>query len=314
VKVYRSSSKFPASIKKPVVALGNFDGVHQAHRKMFQIALRESRRIQGRAVAYTFHPHPVKVLSPFAAPPMINTLEQKLELMAATGLDAAVVEPFDLKFAHLSAEEWFRKILVKRLRASGVVVGYDFTFGSRRSGTVEVLERLCAEAGLFCRVLEAQLEGEGLISSSQIRAFVAKGEVERGAGLLGRYFFVDGKVVRGAGRGAGLGFPTANLKSDNELMPAPGVYACFAELGRKRHRAVANLGQNPTFGGSALSLEAHLLDFKGKLYGKKLRLHFIKRLREERSFASIEDLVLQIRSDIRQAEKIFTLAENRRSL
>jgi riboflavin kinase/FMN adenylyltransferase len=313
VKVYRSSSRFPASVKKPVVALGNFDGVHKAHRKMFQIAIREAARIKGRSVAYTFHPHPVKVLSQVSAPPMINTLEQRLELMAETGLDAAVVEPFDLKFAHLSAEEWFRKILVKRLHASGVVVGYDFTFGSRRSGTVEVLERFCAEAGIFCRVMEAQLEGEGLISSTQIRSFVAKGDVEHAAELLGRWFFVDGKVVRGAGRGAGLGFPTANLKSENELKPASGVYACFAEVGRKRYRAVANLGQNPTFGGSALSLEAHLLNFKGNLYGKKLRLHFVKRLREERSFGSAEELAQQIRSDIRQAEKAFTLAENRRS-
>ncbi len=304
MKVYRSSSKFPASIKNPVVALGNFDGVHLAHQKMFKIAIREARRIKGRAVAYTFHPHPVKVLSHVAAPPMINTLEQKLELMAETGLDAAVVEPFDLKFAHLSAEEWFQKIVVKRLHAAGAVVGYDFTFGSRRSGTVEVLERLCAEAKIFCRVLEAQLEGEALISSTQIRAFVAKGEVEHAANLLGRWFFVDGTVVRGAGRGAGLGFPTANLKTENELKPAPGVYACFSELGPKKYRAVANLGQNPTFGGTALSLEAHLLNFKGNLYGKKLRLHFVKRLREERSFASAEDLVRQIRADIRQSQEI----------
>lgn len=312
MKVYRSSSTFPASVKKPVVALGNFDGVHQAHRKMFQIAIREAKRIDGRAVAYTFDPHPVKVLSHVSAPLMINTLEQRLELMEQSGLDAIVVEPFDLKFAHLGAEEWFRKILLKRLHAAGVVVGYDFTFGSRRSGTVEILERLCEEAGIFCRVLEAQLEGEGLISSSQIRSFVAKGEVDHAATLLGRWFFVEGRVIRGAGRGAGLGFPTANVKSENELKPAPGVYACFAEVGRKRYRAVANLGQNPTFGGSALSLEAHLLDFKGNLYGKKLRLHFVKRLREERSFASVEDLVQQIRADIRQAEKIFAISDKRR--
>lgn len=311
MKVYRGSSTFPASLKKAVVALGNFDGVHQAHRKMFQVAIREAKRIGGKAVAYTFHPHPVQVLSQVAAPRMINTLEQRLELMAETGLDAAVVEPFDLKFAHLGAEEWFRKILLKRLHAAGVVVGYDFTFGSRRSGTVEVLERLCAEAGIFCKVLEAQLEGEGLISSTQIRNFVAKGEVEHAAALLGRWFFVEGSVVRGAGRGAGLGFPTANIKSANELKPAPGVYACYAEVNGKRYRAVANLGQNPTFGGSALSLEAHLLNFKGNLYGKKLRLHFVKRLRQERSFASAEELVQQIRLDIRQAEKLFT-ADNKR--
>ncbi|MFO1462589.1 MAG: bifunctional riboflavin kinase/FAD synthetase [bacterium] len=304
MKVYYGSKNFPASVRRPVVALGNFDGVHLAHQRMFKLARRLAKQLRGTALAYTFDPHPVKVLSPVTAPAMLNTLEQRLELLETTGLDAVVVEPFVLKFAHLQAEDWFRKVVVKHLHAAGVVVGYDFTFGSHRGGTVETMEKLCAEAGLACRVLEAQMKGETLISSSNIRAFVAKGAVDRAAALLGRPYFVDGTVIQGAGRGASLGIRTANLKVENELLPLGGVYACWAELGRRRHRAVANLGLNPTFGGSALSVEAHLLKFRQDLYGKKLRLHFVKRLRDERPFASVEALVRQIHRDIQAAERV----------
>jgi riboflavin kinase/FMN adenylyltransferase len=286
------------------VALGNFDGVHRAHQKMFAMAKARARRLKGTSVAYTFDPHPVKVLSQEAAPPMILTLPQRLELLEACGLDAVVVEPFDHKFAHLKAEQWFHKVLVKNLHCSEVIVGYDFTFGSRRLGTVELLEALCREAGIECRVLEAQLQGETLISSTRIRAFVAKGDVERAAQLLGRSFFIDGKVIAGAGRGAQLGIRTANLKTANELLPLNGVYACYAEVGGRRYAAVTNLGMNPTFGGRALSLESHLLHYRRDLYGKTLRLHFVKRLRDERSFPSAEALVQQICKDIRDAEKI----------
>jgi len=304
LKVYHGSKNFPASVPRPVVALGNFDGVHLAHREMFRLTRKLAKKLKGTAVTYTFSPHPVKVLSPATAPAMINTLEQRLELLKDSGLDAVVVEPFELKFAHFKAEAWFQKVIVKNLHAAGVVVGYDFTFGSHRGGTVETMEKLCADSGLECRVLEAQMKGETLISSSNIRAFVAKGAVDRAAALLGRPYFLEGKVIQGAGRGASLGIRTANLKTENELIPMGGVYACYAELGKKRYRAVANLGLNPTFGGSTLSIEAHLLGFRRNIYGKTLRLHFIKRLRDERPFASVEELVAQIRKDIHGAEKI----------
>lgn len=303
MKVYRGSKSFPASAKRPIVALGNFDGVHLAHQKMFKLALARAHKLKGTAVAYTFDPHPVKVLAQASAPAMINTLAQKLELLEKTGVDAAVVEKFEPRFAHLSAEDWFRKVLVKNLHAAGVVVGYDFTFGSHRSGTVETMEKLCAAAGLDCQVLEAQLLGETLISSSRIRAFVGKGEVEVAARLLGRPFFLDGTVIQGAGRGASLGIRTANLKTDNELIPLGGVYACWAELGKKRYPAVTNIGLNPTFGGRTLSIEAHLLGFHRDIYGKELRLHFLKRIRDERSFETVEALVAQIHRDIETAKK-----------
>jgi riboflavin kinase/FMN adenylyltransferase len=186
-----------------------------------------------------------------------------------------------------------------------VVAGYDFTFGTHRSGTVETLEILCTKHGLSCHILEAQMLGETLISSSQIRAFVSHGDMERAKALLGRYFFVAGQVIRGAGRGASIGIPTANLKVENELIPMAGVYACWVEYGKNRYKAVTNIGMNPTFGGNTLSVETHLLRFKGEIYGKKLRLHFVKKIREERTFASSEELVKQIKKDIDTAKRIF---------
>lgn len=313
MKVYRGSKSFPTSVKRPIVALGNFDGVHLAHQKMFRLAVQRARKLKGTAVAYTFDPHPVKVLSQASAPAMINTLEQKLELLKDTGLDAVVVERFELKFAHLGADQWFKKVLRNNLHAAGVVVGYDFTFGSHRSGTVETMEKLCEAANLDCQVLEAQMLGETLISSSRIRAFVAKGEVTTAGKLLGRPFFLDGEVIQGAGRGASLGIRTANLKTDNELIPLGGVYACWAELGKKRYPAVTNVGLNPTFGGRTLSIEAHLLDFHRNIYGKELRLHFLKRIRDERSFESVDSLLRQIHRDIDEAKKILSKIPTKRS-
>lgn len=304
MKIYKSSKKFPASIKNPVVALGNFDGVHKAHQKMFGLAKRMAKRVRGKTVVYTFDPHPVKVLSKASAPPLINTLEQKLELIKKTGIDLVVVEPFLLKFAHTDAMNWFKKIIVNRLHAKGVIAGYDFTFGMHRSGTVEKLHRYCEGHEIVCQILEAQLYGETLISSTQIRQFVSQGDMKRAEELLGRPFFIDGKVIQGMGRGATLGIRTANLMVNNELLPQPGVYACYAQVEKRRHKAVVNIGINPTFGGQTLGVEAHLLNFKKNIYGKKLRLFFEEKIRDEHTFASAEELVGQVRLDIKIAKAI----------
>lgn len=305
MKVYRSSKSFPKSLKNPVVALGNFDGVHRAHQKMFHWTCQLAKRLKGTPVAYTFEPHPVKVLSQSSAPPMINTLDQKLELLRLQKLKAVVVETFDRHFARLEAKEWFEKILIDRLHAQGVVAGYDFTFGVKRSGTVETLHHLCNEYHIHCDILEAQTLGDTLISSTQIRHLIAHGEIQRAAELLGRDFFIDGTVIKGVGRGEQIGIPTANLKVENELLPARGVYACRARVGRRRYRAVTNIGYNPTFGGEALSVETHLIRFRRKLYGKKIRLFFVKKIREERVFSTAEELVTQIKEDIQTASKLF---------
>jgi riboflavin kinase/FMN adenylyltransferase len=307
VKIFLSSKSFPKSIKNPIIALGNFDGVHLAHQKMFQMAGHQAKQLRGTTVAYTFDPHPVKVLSQSSAPAMINTLPQKLELLRGQKLQAVVVEPFDRKFAHLGAREWFEKIIRGRLHAAGVVAGYDFTFGVKRSGTVETLHQLCREFNLHCEILDAQTLGDTLISSSQIRHFISHGEMHRAAELLGQPYFIDGVVIQGVGRGKQIGIPTANLKVENELLPSRGVYACRVKVGLRSYDAVTNIGYNPTFGGESLSVETHLLRFHKKLYGKKLRLFFIKKIREEKPFASAEALVSQIKKDIHTAETLIKL-------
>ncbi len=304
MKIYHSSKEFPSSVRNPVVALGNFDGVHLAHQKMFQWAARQAKKIKGKTVVYTFDPHPVKILSKESAPLMINTLEQKLELIAECKVDAVILEPFDLSFAHLEGREWFEKILVKRVHASVLVAGYDFTFGTHRSGTVETLHALCEEFHMGCHILPAQLLHDALISSSQVRQFVQNGEVKRAAKLMGRPYFIDGEVIRGVGRGGTLGIRTANLKVENELIPQSGVYACQVQWLKKKFSAVTNIGINPTFGGQTLGVETHLLNFNKDIYREKLRLYFVDKIREERTFASPQDLVRQIKNDIQAAKKI----------
>lgn len=312
MKLYHSSKNFPKSAPNPVVALGNFDGVHLAHQAMFALAHKMAQALKGQAVAYTFAPHPVQVLSEAAAPPMINTPEQKLALLATQPLAATIIEPFDKKFATLSARNWFEEILVQRLHARGVVAGYDFTFGKKREGTVPLLEELTHEHGLKLEILPAQMLKNTLISSSQIRQFIQEGKIVAANALLGRPFFIEGKVITGAGRGKALGIPTANLKTQNECLPPRGVYVCRAEiLGAKtkcHYGGVINIGINPTFVPKAdepeLNIETHLFHFKQNIYGKRLKLEFIKRLRNEKTFSSAEKLVAQIHRDMEKAKGI----------
>jgi riboflavin kinase/FMN adenylyltransferase len=251
----------------------------------------------------TFDPHPAKVLAPGLAPPLICTPARRLQRIAAAGPDACLVEPFDRAFAEHSPESFVDEILVGALGAREVCVGYDFTFGKRRAGDTHALAELGRTRGFQVIVIEP-VTVEGIVcSSTKVRQFVLEGRVEGAALLLGRDFSVEGEVVRGAGRGRGIGVPTANLRPETELTPAPGVYAGWAETSSGRFAAAINVGTNPTFGdGSRLSIEAHLVDYTGgELYGTHLELGFARRLRAERRFPSPEALVAQIREDVAQA-------------
>ena len=304
MKIFHSSKEAHNHLKNPVVALGNFDGVHLAHRKMFELTRAMAKKCRGNPYIYTFDPHPVKVLSPESAPPLITTLSQKLNLIKKSKIKGIVLEPFTPSFAKLSPEAFFEEILLKRLQVKGVVAGYDFTFGAKRAGTIETLERLCLHHGVACRILEAFLLGNTLVSSTQIRNLLQTGHVERASEMLGRPFEIVGTVIRGEGVGASIGFPTINLWVENELIPSLGVYATRVRWGRRRHHGVTNIGFRPTFGGNRLTVETHLLRFKGRLYGKKIRLEFIQRIREERMFPTVAALVGQIEKDVDVAKKI----------
>jgi riboflavin kinase / FMN adenylyltransferase len=306
---FRGHTSLPRPLRNPVVAIGNFDGVHRGHAHIFQEARRLAAGLDGEAVVLTFDPHPAKVLAPSYAPPLITPLGRKLELIAAEGVSATVVEPFDRAFASKSAEEFVRAVLAEGLGARHVVVGYDFTFGSKRSGNVQLLAELGLRHGFGVTVVPP-VSVEGIVcSSTKVREFVLEGRVDGAALVLGRAPEVEGEVVRGDGRGRTIGVPTANVKSETELLPKNGVYAGWGErLGDGRRWAAAvNVGTNPTFvAGVQIHVEAHLLDCNEDFYGERLRVGFVERLRDEQRFPSREALVAQIRQDVEETRRVMS--------
>lgn len=301
MKVYASlQDAADGSLRGAAVCLGNFDGVHLGHQALFHEASRH-----GPVVAITFFPHPGKVLQPQLAPKLITTQSRKLELLAASGVRAAVVQPFSADYARTSPGD-FESALFDGLGARCAVVGADFTYGSRRAGTVSTLGEAAATRGATVVVVSpVSIEGV-VVSSSKVREYILEGRVEAAARLLGRPFDLDGVVVPGAGRGRTIGFPTANVDTGNELRPAPGVYAIRVGVAGAAgawawHGGAANIGVKPTFGGGEVTIEAHLFDFSGDLYGKKLRVEFVERLRAEKRFASATELSAQISRDLEAA-------------
>lgn len=279
-----------------VVTIGNFDGVHRGHRALLDAA-RVLAGPEGTVCAYTFHPAPRDVLRPDNGIPRIQTVDDRLAALDAAGADITVVEPFSRAFAAHTPEWFATEVLRDRLGAKAVVVGWDFRFGRGREGTAEGL-RTWLDMPVE-QVQAVQHEGQ-TISSSRIREQIRAGQVAEAATLLGRPHEVVGPVVKGDARGRQLGFPTANVRAETPLIPAPGVYA--ARVGT--HAAVVNLGTRPTFGGGAPTLEAHLLDFDGDLYSQTLRVAFVDRIRDEVAFDGVEALVSQIQDDVATARRL----------
>ncbi|MGQ0505517.1 MAG: riboflavin biosynthesis protein RibF [Myxococcaceae bacterium] len=286
------------------LCLGNFDGVHVGHQALFKEAARHAA-----PVALTFHPHPGKVLQPELAPKLITLLPRKLELFESHGLQAAIVQPFSLEYARNTPAE-FEATLFDVVGAKHLVVGSDFTYGNGRAGTIETLRRAALIRGSSVHVV-APVTVDGVVaSSSKVREYILEGRVGAAHRLLGRYFDLDGTVVPGKGRGRGIGFPTANVDTLNELRPGAGVYAVRVRIDGGRSdtgawlSAAANIGVKPTFGGTEVTIEAHLIDYSGDLYGKQLRVQFLERLRGEARFASVNELIGQIRRDVETAREV----------
>jgi riboflavin kinase/FMN adenylyltransferase len=305
MKVFRSSLEARGALRSPAVAIGNFDGVHLGHQALFARA-RELVRPAGEVVALTFEPHPARFFNPELAPPLIQTPEQKLAALEACGVDAVVAEPFDRDFAALAPEAFARTILAERLGARHVVVGKGFIFGARRAGSLETLEQLGAGLGFQAHGVETVRVASIAVSSTKLREFLLLGKVGGASMLLGRDYIVEGKVVPGKARGRSIGIPTANVSAENEIVPRKGVYAGWAKIPDGRVLpAVTNIGTNPTFEkADVLSLEVHLLDFSGDLYGQRLGVVFTQRLRDEKRFNSVDELLEAIRYDIREARQI----------
>lgn len=302
----------PRGWREAAVTVGNFDGVHLGHRSLVEAAVRRARERGGTAVALTFDPHPSRVLSPDRAPSTLMTLDQRAEALAALGIDSLAVLPFTFELSRQAAADFARTVLRDALGARVVVVGDNFRFGRGREGDLAALARLGESLGFAVHGTPPVLHEGAPISSTRIREALARGAVRGAREMLGRPFFVDGTVVRGVGRGREIGLPTANLAVLNETLPARGVYACRCrELGTggALHPAVVNIGHRPTFGGGALSVEAHLLDFDGDLYGRTLRTEFEERLREERTFAGPEALVAQVRDDVARVRRMLDIVD-----
>lgn len=282
------------------IAIGNFDGVHRGHRALIERTRELARAHQARAIALTFHPHPGAVLTTKAAPPMLTSLERRLELLADAGLDAVVVEPFTQELAGLSASAFVDSVLIGALGARAIIVGYDFSYGAGRIGTTETLRAHGNRAGIEVDVLPQVEVGGEIASSTRVRGYLREGDLAGAGRLLARPWDVDGVVIHGAKRGREIGVPTANIQPDTELLIAPGIYAVTLSVeGGPPLPAVASLGTNPTFvqqGG--LVLEVHVLDWAGDLYDKRVRTTFVARLREERTYPSVDTLLVQIRQDI----------------
>ncbi len=301
--------EFPSDLQNPVIALGTFDGVHLGHRQVIGAAVARARALGGTAVAVTFEPHPLEVLRPSATPILLTTLDERLALFEKIGADAALVLPFDLEFSRLSAETWLDEILAERLRVREICAGSSYSFGFRREGTAARLDEWGRARGVPVHLIPPVLVGGEPVSSTRIRSALWAGLVDEAARLLGRPYSLAGRVVPGSGRGHTLGFPTANLEiSPRKVLPGRGVYATIAQVGGRRYGSATNIGYRPTFGGSSLSVEAHLLEFQGDLVGETIILAFVRRIRAERAFPGPEALARQIHLDVEQVRELLAAA------
>ena len=294
-------------LRNPVATIGNFDGVHRGHLTLFDMVKQRAAMINGESVVITFDPHPLKVMKPGNGPPLITPTEQKLSLIKAAGIEIIFCIPFTRNFASISAREFVQNILLDGIGIREIVVGYDYSFGRGREGNIELLKEMGQTGGFLVHVAEPVHIGDRLVSSTAIRELLQEGNLPDAKLLLGRDYQISGQVVKGMNRGGRLlGFPTANLDPIDELVPRVGVYAVHVVIDDTVFEGVTNIGYNPTFGKGPFSVETHILDFERDLVGKNIIIRFKKRLRNEKKFASIDELSDQIRKDVLTAKKLFS--------
>lgn len=310
----------PLGVDEPprgaVLTIGNFDGVHLGHQAILRYVVDRSEGLGTVGAAMTLDPHPIKLLRPRMAPRLLSTLDQRLALIARTGIEAALVVPFTHRLARMPAESFVKDVLVERLGIREVYIGANFRFGADRGGDVALLEKMGAELG-FKAAASPIVEAEGgVVSSTRVRQAVSDGEMAEAATMLGRHHFIDGCVLEGKRLGRKLGFPTLNIEVENEIEPANGVYVTAVHIPSfgRTFASVTNVGTRPTvYENSILTIETHLLDFMADVYQESVRLFFIKRLRDEVSFPSTVQLMAQIQRDV-EASRLFFLQNQVESL
>jgi len=296
----------PAWLVHPVIALGNFDGLHRGHLKIIERVKRGAAEHGGTPMAMTFDPHPPRVVRPDKAPPLLMTKEQRIEALHRAGVQCVAVVRFTKELSQWDADTFVRKVLVDWLHVSEVWVGANFLFGHDRTGTFSVLRGLGQSYGFRADKIDPVRYKDFVVSSTRIRRLVSEARMDEAAALLGRAYYLDGIIVEGKRRGRELGFPTANLETQNELLPPNGVYATIMTIDGVVHGGVTNIGMRPTFGETTPTIETHVLDYSGDLYGRTVRLAFVQRLRDERRFEDVDALRAQIDADKRRAERLFT--------
>lgn len=313
MRILRSLEELRSPLPAPVLTIGNFDGVHRAHQRILARVVERARAqlkpsgqaLRGTSVAMVFEPHPAKVLAPDQAPPLLTTLEQKLQLLEATGLDVVLVVPFTGEFSRLSPRQFVEEMICRRLGTRAVYVGANFRFGHRAAGDVAVLGELAREFDFALKVVPRVVVRGQTASSTLIRHLIAEGRLNRAALLLGRPYALTGEIQPGRGRGAPMGFPTLNLLPEQECLPARGVYISETLVDGRTHRSATNVGVRPTFGGDTLVVESHLLDFSRRVERGRLEVRFYDRLRPEKKFPSPEALRAQIQRDVERTRRFF---------
>lgn len=289
---------------RSVITLGNFDGVHLGHQELVRMVIRRARETGAASMVVTFRPHPLKILAPDKCPPLISIYEEKIKLFERLGIDVLVKIPFTVEFSSMTPEDFVKNILCDTLGAREIFVGCNYRFGRARMGDVQTLRRLGERYGFAVREVEQVSLGGEVISSTKIRTLLREGEVEHAARLLGRIYAITGIVVKGDGRGKGLGFPTANIAPKHAIIPSDGVYAVRLSVRDRLYDGIANIGMRPTFNKKVLAIEVHVFDFDEDIYGEDISLYFIRKIREEKKFKNVDALVGQIRSDIEVAKDI----------
>lgn len=307
--IYRSLEQITAPLPNPVVTIGNFDGVHLGHREIFRQLKKAATQLGGVSVVITFDPHPLKMISSATSVTLINTLEEKITLIEASGIDFLLIIPFDAAFAALSAVDFVERILVKTIGIKQLIIGYDYAFGNNREGDVTLLRLLGERFSFAVEELLPISAGEVIYSSSLIRKMITAGEVSEVVAFLGRNFSLAGKVVHGHSRGRSLGFPTANIVTDKELIPADGVYAVKVKIAEQLYDAACNIGANPTFANNNRSIEVFIFNFAEELYGQDIRVYFFERVRGEERFASPQQLSAAIAHDVDRCREILAATQ-----
>lgn len=291
-----------------VLTVGTFDGVHEGHKVLIRAVVEKARERSARSAIVTFDPHPRDIINPGSdGIELLSTLSERCELLADLGIDKMIVIPFDRDFSLLSSEEFVRDVIFKKIGVKEFIIGYDHQFGKDREGTIDTVRALGDELGFTANIISRQEVENQTVSSTSIRkALQQEGDVEKASKFLGRYYILNGTVVHGDKRGSKIGFPTANIHTDQakKIIPKKGVYAVWIRVEQEYYPAMMNIGKRPTFDGRELTMEVHIFNFDENIYGKEVQTQFVERLRGEKKFESVDELKNQLERDQAKAEKI----------